>query len=315
MRGSSAPAMTAGEAIVAVPAAGRIAGSEAEFRLGPAYVPAVDGPSDHFYGAWADPTDPSDPMAGMDGSNLPRNGRDRPGLASRRLLVLPGVFILIVAALPWVAMWLQGRWSGGAPDITVITSSAITLVLGWWILNLLAREQRYTVRHLRELERLTLTDPLTGLGNRRALERDLPIALSRASRLDQPLALLFMDVDHMKQLNDRHGHAAGDETLRAMGAVLRSNSRLGTDVAYRVGGDEFVMSVVTDPEGAESLGERIRREFQARTTHHSSLSLGVVAWDGRAGAAELLDRADTRMYQSKSVWTRRAPQAGLIQLI
>jgi len=246
----------------------------------------------------------------MDGLKRSWSRRDRQGLASRRLLVLPAIFILVVAALPWVAKWLQGWLTAGPHFITEIESSAITLVLGWWILTLLAREQRYTIRHLAELERLTLTDPLTGLGNRRALERDLPLGLSRASRLDQPLALLFMDVDHLKQLNDRYGHAAGDETLRALGAVLRSCSRLGTDVAYRVGGDEFVMSVVTDPVGAQSLGERIRSEFEKRTPNRSSLSLGVVAWDGRAGAAELLDRADSRMYQSKTRWLRRTPQAG-----
>src|SRR5262245_4898763 len=136
----------------------------------------------------------------MDGLKRSWSRRDRQGLASRRLLVLPAIFILVVAALPWVAKWVQGRLTGGRGFIAEIESSAITLVLGWWILTLLAREQRYTIRHLAELERLTLTDPLTGLGNRRALERDLPLALSRASRLDQPLALLFMDVDHMKQL-------------------------------------------------------------------------------------------------------------------
>src|SRR4029453_11751120 len=113
----------------------------------------------------------------------------------------------------------------------------------------------------------------------RALERDLPLALSRASRQGEPLALLFMDVDHLKLLNDRLGHAVGDETLRAAGAVLRSCSRLGTDVAYRVGGDEFVMMVVSDPGGAHALGERVVREFQGRSPQRSRLSLGVVEWD------------------------------------
>src|SRR5213593_4436775 len=133
----------------------------------------------------------------------------RVGIASRRLLLLPAAFILLVAALPWFTDYLEaGRWPHAPREfMTEIIGSGVTLALGWWILTLVRREQRYTLRHLEELERLTLTDPLTGLGNRRALERDLALALSRSDRLEEPIALLYMDIDHFKLLNDRFVHA------------------------------------------------------------------------------------------------------------
>ncbi len=232
------------------------------------------------------------------------------GITSPRLLILPAVFILLVALLPWLTDRLEtGGWPRNPGDFTTeVIGSGITLLLGCWILSLIRREQRYTLRHLMELERLTLTDPLTGLANRRALERDLVLWLSRGERLGDPLALLYMDVDHLKLINDQHGHGVGDETLRTLGAVLRSCSRLGTDSAYRVGGDEFVMMMVADGRGAERLADRLKREFELRSPKGSRLSLGVVVWDGHASASQLLDQADNQMYESRRRgWvTRRA---------
>ena len=230
-------------------------------------------------------------------------------IPSRRLLVVPAVFILLVAAIPWLSEYYeQGGWPRAARAYTTeVTVSGLTLVLGWWILTLIRREQRDTLRHLAQLERLTLTDPLTGLGNRRALERDLPRALRLSERIDVPLALLFMDIDHFKQINDLNGHAVGDDTLRTLGAVLRSCSRVGTDIAYRVGGDEFVMTLVTDRAGAETVAHRAAQDFFQRSPRHSTLSFGVVVWDGQVGAAALLDEADSRMYQSRfgHAWVRQ----------
>ena len=231
-------------------------------------------------------------------------------IPSRTLLVVPAAFILLVALTPWVTDRIEtGHWPESSRElVTELIGTGITLVLGWWILSLTRREQRDTARYFEELERLTLTDPLTGLGNRRALERDLEPALRRADRHEGPLALLYMDVDQLKALNDRFGHGVGDETLRVLGAVLRSNSRLGTDAAYRVGGDEFVMTLTTDGGGAEVLAERIKREFRSRSPKASHLSLGVVVWDGHMAAGQLLDEADARMYESRRPgWTDRRP--------
>jgi diguanylate cyclase (GGDEF)-like protein len=223
------------------------------------------------------------------------------GIQSRRLLIIPAVFILVVAAVPWLSeLYEQRGWPLQARAFTTeVTVSGLTLLMGWWIITLIRREQRYSMRHLAELERLTLTDPLTGLGNRRALERDLPRALRLSERIDVPVALLYMDIDRFKQINDLNGHAVGDDTLRVLGAVLRSCSRAGTDVAYRVGGDEFVMSLVADRAGAEVVAHRAAQDFFQRSPRHSSVSFGVVVWDGKVSASMLMDQADTRMYQSR----------------
>jgi len=170
---------------------------------------------------------------------------------------------------------------------------------GAWVIVLLRRERRLVRQHLEDLESLTLTDPLTSLGNRRALERDLARAMLRSRRLDHPLTLLYMDVDDLKVVNDRFGHAAGDETLRVVGNVTRSCSREGTDAGYRVGGDEFVLVVLADRTGAEVLAGRIQQGFQARSPYESSLSLGVVEWDGALSAGEFINEADRLMYHNK----------------
>jgi diguanylate cyclase (GGDEF)-like protein len=230
-----------------------------------------------------------------------------PPAFSRRLLLVPSVFVLVVAVVPWITERYElGRWPHAPRElVTGVTVSGLVLLLGWWILTLIRREQRNTDRHLAELERLTLTDPLTGLGNRRALERDLPRAMRLSERMTEPLALLYFDIDHFKAINDGFGHATGDETLRVFGAVLRACSRTGTDTAYRVGGDEFVMTLMTDRDGAEAVAQRVSLDFERRSPRRSTPSYGVVVWDGQGSATALLDRADGRMYERKQAGAPR----------
>lgn len=226
--------------------------------------------------------------------------------------MLPALFLLLMAAMPWIGSFLEeGHWPRDLRGmLRETTITVVILWLGWWILRLIRRDHVTTLRHLADLERLTLTDSLSGLGNRRALERDLPLAMHRTGRQDEPLALLYLDIDHFKLLNDRFGHGVGDETLRALGAVLRSCSRVGTDVAYRVGGDEFVMIIVADRSGAELLARRIEHGFRDRSPQNSTLSLGAVVWDGRANASQLIDQADVRMYSTRAAARRPRMAAG-----
>ena len=221
-------------------------------------------------------------------------------LSSRRPLFLAAGLLVSLAVLPWILEVLETRWfTPSMAHLREMIDTGISLVLAAWVLTLIHREQRSARQHLEELERLSLTDPLTGLGNRRAFERDLELALSRSRRLNEPLALLYMDVDGLKRLNDRYGHATGDEALRTLGAVLRSSSRLGTDQAFRVGGDEFVMVLGADRTGAETIAGRIALGFPERSPRGSKVSMGVVVWDGEATVAELIDEADSRMYRHK----------------
>lgn len=208
---------------------------------------------------------------------------------------------LLLASLPWLsALYTDGSLAGSPRELlTSIAASLIAVAFAAWVMILLRRERETARRHLADLEALTLTDALTGLGNRRALERDLAKSMLRSRRLDHPLSLLFLDVDDLKVVNDRFGHSAGDETLRVMASVTRACSREGTDSGYRVGGDEFVVIALADFAGAEVLAGRIRQGFTARSPYESTLSAGVIEWDGAMSAGELLSEADRLMYRSK----------------
>lgn len=210
---------------------------------------------------------------------------------------------MLLASMPWLAsLYESGTLARTSRELwTSSITSAIAVGFGIWVLVLLRRERQLSRQHVEDLEELTLSDPLTGLGNRRGLERDLARAMLRSRRLDHPLALLYLDVDDLKTVNDRFGHSAGDETLRVVGHVVRSCSREGTDSGYRVGGDEFVLIVLAGRSGAEVLGRRIQHGFLARSPFESTVSLGVVEWDGGASAGELINEADRRMYLNKHI--------------
>src|SRR5499426_2466900 len=196
--------------------------------------------------------------------------------------------VLLLALLPWASrLSASGEVSRSPRETwTAIAASAVTVVFGLWVLVLIRRERAMNARHLADLEALTLSDPLTGLGNRRALERELARTMLRSRRLDHPLSLLYLDVDDLKLVNDRFGHAAGDETLRALAHAARQCSRDGADSGYRVGGDEFVLIVLADRDGAERVAQRIHEAFHGRSPHTSRLSSGVVEWDGSRSASE-----------------------------
>jgi len=234
----------------------------------------------------------------------------RPEPPAQRSAPLP-LAVLLLGLLPWVSQFLAtGELSRSPRETwTSIAASAVAIAFGAWVLVLLRRERATNARHLADLEALTLSDPLTGLGNRRALERELARTMLRSRRLDHPLALLYLDVNDLKLVNDRFGHAAGDETLRALGSTLRQCSRDGADSGYRVGGDEFVMIVLADRDGAERLARRIADGFRARSPQQSRLSSGVVEWDGALSASELLNQADRSMYQSKHMSRASTPVA------
>lgn len=141
-----------------------------------------------------------------------------------------------------------------------------------------------------KLESEAYTDPLTGLRNRRALERDLRRELRRADRYDRPLTVIAIDVDGLKAVNDREGHLAGDLLLKAVASSLLAGLR-HTDIAYRVGGDEFALVLPeTDSDGSEVILHRIAEEAPKFSWGGAS-----VPADGDDPIA-LLDIADRRLY-------------------
>lgn len=157
-------------------------------------------------------------------------------------------------------------------------------------------------------EREAYTDPLTRLGNRRLLERDLPVLFTERQNEGGDLALVVFDVDHFKRLNDTRGHEAGDQVLAFTGDLLRATLRRGVDRAIRLGGDEFVL-VLPDTSALEAceVARRLVALFAQRTRMLRgmdpvpSLSAGVASLRQHAAGSweELLRMADDAMYWAK----------------
>ena len=154
-----------------------------------------------------------------------------------------------------------------------------------------------------ELSRLALTDPLTGLVNRRGGEKSIEREVSRARRNAAPLSLMLLDVDRFKSINDTHGHAAGDRALREVGQGLQEMVR-GSDLAIRWGGDEFLLVLPgVDGSGARTLAERIRarvESLQVPGLGQLTISAGLAEFTEGQAFEEVLALADTRLYQAKS---------------
>jgi diguanylate cyclase (GGDEF)-like protein len=174
---------------------------------------------------------------------------------------------------------------------------------------LMARAIRYAIeRHtmLRQLERLSLTDELTSLYNRRGFFVLGEQQLESARRTKLPLALLYVDVDGLKKINDTHGHAEGDRLLVDTAAILSSTFR-AADIVARIGGDEFAVLAQLAPTDAHRPEVRLLEKTDARNSQHPELppiclSLGIETLDpekARRPLGDLLSAADTRMYASR----------------
>jgi diguanylate cyclase (GGDEF)-like protein len=155
-----------------------------------------------------------------------------------------------------------------------------------------------------ELLKLSITDPLTGLLNRRKFEEVLEIEVARGRR-HGPLSLLMIDLNFFKQVNDRYGHQAGDEVLKAVAQLLKACCR-DTDSCARLGGDEFAVILPhTDSAAADVVRDRILKE----TTHtsvlvggqkvHTSLSIGMASFVDAWDTVTLVAAADADMYNVK----------------
>jgi len=167
------------------------------------------------------------------------------------------------------------------------------------------------VRRIAVLERQSVTDPLTGLYNRRYLEDRLRQEIRRARRYGFPLSVLLVDADHFKQINDTWGHDVGDEALVALASLCASTIR-PQEILARYGGEEFVIVVpATATPGAEVLAERLRRLVLDSVLVPSgkrgnsedvrlTVTIGVASLAGESDdQRRLLTRADAALYQAK----------------
>lgn len=161
----------------------------------------------------------------------------------------------------------------------------------------------------RKLEELSDTDQLTGLKNRRFLDRVLEEEYARCGRYQHSMAVLLMDIDHFKQFNDTYGHLVGDECLREVAQAIRKGLRWPSDRPTRYGGEEFcVLLPETAVEGALTVAERIREcvasmEFKVKSQRVPvtvSIGLMVTIPSTDKDCASMLSKADEALYQSKA---------------
>ena len=166
------------------------------------------------------------------------------------------------------------------------------------------------------LQTLAAKDGLTGLANRPAFDQTMQSEWLRAQRSGKPLSLLFVDVDHFKLFNDRHGHQSGDECLREVAAIVGAQALRPVDLAARYGGEEFaVILPETDRDGACEVAERIRHAVMGlkiahgapRAGVHVTLSVGVATQVPTSDVTpdSLLGQADQALYAAKRLGRNR----------
>lgn len=159
-----------------------------------------------------------------------------------------------------------------------------------------------------ELEKLSSTDRLTGAWNRAHFDKTLAIELSRSVRYHQPVTLVLVDIDHFKQINDQHGHATGDEVLREVVRVIRSNIRT-SDMLFRWGGEEFaILAPSTNYRSAANLAETLRSKIEqlvVKDAGNITISLGVAEHVSGESEMTWFGRADAAMYSAKSAGRNR----------
>jgi diguanylate cyclase (GGDEF)-like protein len=188
-------------------------------------------------------------------------------------------------------------------------------------LSVIAQQAAVVIRAAQlneEARLLAVTDPLTGLHNRRYFVDKLEEHLARAARYGEELALVFVDSDHLKLINDRHGHLSGDRSLQAVAQVMRDALRSSDELA-RIGGDEFAALLLdAGPDRALAVSERLQRFVRGLglTSDQGDLipltiSIGVALFpsDG-ADAMSLLREADQALYRAKDRGRDRLALAG-----
>lgn len=223
-------------------------------------------------------------------------------LLSRWLFLLQCIAVVPIAMLAaavsydrpvdWVS---QGLFNAAALVLTAVGVLAV---------------RRQAENSLKAVRTLSLTDPLTGLANRRRIEVAAHSFVAEAERSGHRIAALVLDLDHFKSINDEHGHAAGDQVLREVATTLRGTLR-ANDLAARTGGEEFlVLAHVDDPEDVRRVAERLRAVIagvRVQSPHgriRPTCSLGVAVGSHTGDDPEewlwrLVDKADGALYSAK----------------
>ncbi|MGH7607356.1 MAG: MASE1 domain-containing protein [Gemmatimonadales bacterium] len=216
-----------------------------------------------------------------------------------------------------IAVVAIARTTGGfGPFARMSMPEALALLLVWTAITAVtALMLAAVVAAQRDVEgawrELASTDPLTGLANHRQMVQALEAEIKRSRRTGQPLAVVLLDLDRLKQINDRHGHLAGSLAIRRVAEALLGSCR-GTDTAARFGGDEFALVL---PETGEAAAWHVARGIVDRLATdveqpNLSISVGVAVYPGNGETVEaLLNAADVALYETKE--RRRVKPPGL----
>ncbi len=227
----------------------------------------------------------------------------------------------------WKVVYLVSRqalesyaWEQLARTLALIGISALFLaILSGFLTRVRGRQLAAEAR----LKEAALTDPMTGLGNRRAFVQHFEYEQNRSRRYHEPLCFILGDLDHFKDINDNHGHEAGDLVLTGVAALLRSSLR-SMDSISRWGGEEFiVMLPETSQEGCLFTAEKLRRLVEAKQFHHDAtrlqvtMSFGIAAYRPGESLDQTVAAADRGLYLAKQRgrnrvcrWEPRRPDSG-----
>lgn len=223
-------------------------------------------------------------------------------------LFLKGVGASLVSVLlGW--QWAQFIWSGFGfrlePDmLTLIATAPVMVVFPLSIGVINFSLSRRLARQRQELEKISRTDSLSQLSNRRYWEESVFREYERHRRSGSPLSLIMIDIDHFKQINDEYGHVAGDQMIREISDLFTEAVRQ-SDVVGRYGGEEFGLLLPdTDIKGALQFAERLRLAVETLTLKpygfHCTISLGVAEVDSDVKAhRQLIEHADRALYVAK----------------
>ncbi|HXY04956.1 MAG TPA: GGDEF domain-containing protein [Burkholderiaceae bacterium] len=188
----------------------------------------------------------------------------------------------------------------------VVAASGLALVLGAVVAALVNRAQHESRATLGVMGEMLRTDPLTGIGNRRSLDENLPVEMARARRMGTALTLAMLDLDFFKRYNSRRGHAGGDSLLRAASQSWRKQLR-PTDTLVRYGGEEFTLLL---PNCAADQACQLIERLRPAVPDNQTFSAGVATWDQQESGEDLLRRADQALLIAKKQGRNRTIVSG-----
>ncbi|HTQ84037.1 MAG TPA: GGDEF domain-containing protein, partial [Pseudolabrys sp.] len=211
------------------------------------------------------------------------------------------IFLMPLAMRAWLPASFASAW------LAVFTLETMLYAVGTAVIVLLMVKDH----HLHIYRNAASTDELTGLLNRRAFMENALRLCAYSAKRNEPLTVLLFDLDHFKSINDRFGHAVGDDVLRLFAEIARTNMR-SDDIIARIGGEEFAAIVPSSPEDAAKIANRVRLSFEAAGVTVAERPIGATVSVGAATAHSpvtdidaLIVRADAALYRAKRTGRNR----------